>query len=170
MIRTRRKTCNPAPKQGRSLLRPERLGPPAAACGGIRHVLAVRMSSANGEVPSPRWASSLGLFGCQPLSSLAWTPEVSEIARSTSVSRAGPSTLLQHTRMQRPQMQCARPATWPGAALSLEVLLTGGYRLQGAEISWKSRISLPRKTEPHLLVKHFFRVMGKFMHRQRFKH
>lgn len=47
-----------------------------------------------------------------------------------------------------PPMQCAWPASRPGAALFLEVVLTGGRRLQGAEISYKSQVSLPRKTDP----------------------
>lgn len=138
MMRMRRKTHSPTPKQELSISRPKDLDRMPTALGSIRCVPALSMSSANSEVPSPWWASLLGLIDYRSPSPLAWTPEVSGVARCVSMSRAGPSPLLQHMCIHRPQRQCAWPATRLGVALFLELLLIGGHRLQGTEISFRS--------------------------------
>lgn len=132
----RRKTCSPIPKQGPSISRPETLGPPAHSLCRSQPVPAVRMFSANSKVPSPPWASSLGLFGHQLLSSSLDSRVIWNCQECVHVTVWPVAPPLTHAHAEASKAMCTASCL-AGAVLFLEVLLTGGHRLQGAEISFK---------------------------------
>lgn len=123
-------------------------------------MLAVRMLSANSKFPSPPWASSLGLFGHQLLSSKLDSRVVWNFQECVHITDWPVAPPLTHAHAEASKAVCTAGCS-AGAVLFLEVLLTGDTDFMGQ----KSHL---KKTETRQLVKRFFRVMGKIISQQRF--